>query len=239
MTSVSLVYDKDSGQFCYVASIQNTNDLYCEYGDTECTSLESTDTLDLVLFQGVFLADTYDLDGDGRLNCLDLAVLPDLLGATLATNPEAFPVFDLDGDGVIEDFEIDYYEGAFEALIAVGLDNGVFGDANGDCDLDCDDFDLLPDDSDLSIEICEPGYVMALDYDLDLVIDSSDIAQALAILQPGDLDGDRDVDATDIQTFLAWFNAQDPRADLDGDGLFSLADTTIFIGWVNNACVLN
>ncbi len=54
---------------------------------------------------------------------------------------------------------------------------------------------------------------------------------------PGDLDGNGIVDVLDLQIYISWYLAFDPRADIDGDGDVDFIDLLAFRGlWVPGFC---
>ena len=51
-----------------------------------------------------------------------------------------------------------------------------------------------------------------------------------------DTDGDGELTFDDVQGFVAWYNASDPRADFNADGEWTFDDIQLFVGAYNGGC---
>lgn len=162
---------------------------------------------------------TYDLSGDGRFNQADIDLM---LGRIGSTDEGDIGRFDRDFDGAITPTDIDL----FQDLLDAGTGSGEFGDANGDGFVTCVELDHAQ--SLVGTELCDAGYVIEYDDDLDGVIDAADISALAAVARPrADLDGSGAVDGGDNAAILAAWGTNDPAADLNGSGVvdaFDLAD---------------
>jgi len=173
----------------------------------------------------------YDVNKDGRFNTLDVDALRDLFGP-VTSETERWDLFD---DGASADVIDEADADELEALIAAGLDSGIFGDGDSDGDVDCADYGLLQ--SLLGKTLCDPEYLISLDWDLDGDIDAADDAALDAITKPqGDVDGDDFVGSMDLALVQGAWGTDDEAADLNGDGVVGSADLGLVLGDWNSTC---
>lgn len=167
----------------------------------------------------------FDVNEDGRFNALDIQELADNIG-TMDANFIAR--WDIDQDGAIDQDDVDF----MQMLIDAGLDSGVFGDADGDGDVDCTDRDAMVAAQGLTL--CDEGYNIALDANVNGVINQADL-NAMDAIPPsplGDIDKDGDVDGADLSQLLAAWETSNPDADLNDDGVVNGSDlATLLANW--------
>ncbi len=168
----------------------------------------------------------FDVNGDGRFNIHDL----NALGSHLNTqDQDIIGRFDLDGSSGINQGDIDI----LESYIDVGLDSGVFGDANEDGVVDCSDRSgLLLEGYDLE----DAEYVVTMDFNLDGLIDASDLAVADTVIPTADFNRDGGINATDISDFYDAYQLGDLSADLDQSGGVTADDLTLFFVMYGEGC---
>jgi len=188
---------------------------------------ESGDPIQFIQLE--FDDDVYDINMDGRFNQGDVDLLPQFLGATSDTE---VGLYDLDGDMAVTMQDLSL----FQALIDSGLGSGEFGDANGEGVPSCDELDDLVALGDASL--CDSPYVIEFDFDLDGYVDSSDVAEMMAVARPrGDLDGDGIVGAGDLGLLLSAWGSDDPLADTDGSGNVGPEDLGFLLStWDRTSC---
>lgn len=132
---------------------------------------------------------TFDRNADGRFNQADVDSLAAIVGTPDASDPGELLVWDFNGDGVIDEEDVEKVQFAIDA----GVGAGILGDLDQDSDADCDDFDLLPASPNYTIG--DNDYLAQLDADLDGDNDAAD------------LNGDQSWDFYDVQTWLGWVSA--------------------------------
>jgi len=179
---------------------------------------------------GMTFADAdFDANGDGRFNAPDIPALVSLLGTQ---DPDVISRWDFNRDGVFDQTDIDFVQ----ALVDEGLDSGIFGDADRDGVVRCDDRDALL--ANLGASLCGAGYNISLDQDLDGDNDAADL-DALDAIPPsplGDLNHDGIVNSNDISAILNLFGSNDPEGDLNGDGVVNSADISFILSNFNMTC---
>ncbi|MFG0258154.1 MAG: hypothetical protein ACF8GE_09655 [Phycisphaerales bacterium JB043] len=176
--------------------------------------------------------DAYDLDGDGRFSCSDVAFLQNFVNTS--TMPDDYDA-DLDflDDWSKPNPENDQADVDFlQSLIDAGAGSGLAGDGNGDCSVTCADYGLVV--SAFGSVFGDAQYTIALDTDLDKDIDSDDVDYVLANLtgscDPADFNGDGCVDGADLGLLLlAWGACSGCPQDLTGDGNVDGADLGILL----------
>jgi hypothetical protein len=163
-----------------------------------------------------FVECDHDVDGDGRLSCVDLVRVQELVLA--GGQP-----YDVHAD-VVRDGIIDSVDAAvFSALVDSRVVSGLSGDADFSCSRTCNDLILF--DAAAPAMIGQPEYSLSLDSDLDGDLDSTDRATLLTGI--GDLNLSGAVDFGDVTTVLKnWGSCSGCTADFDFDGVVGFADLT-------------
>lgn len=174
----------------------------------------------------VFTDATFDANADGRFNVDDLGAINALIGSTDSGD---LIRFDADGDGIIDVEDVS----VVASLLGAGADSGLFGDANQDGVIDCEDrFGLGLTGQTLS----NSGYVITMDFDLDGLIDASDIAAADAVIPTADVNRDGGVDGGDLGDFFAAFELGTADADVNNDGGVDASDLSLFFSMFSAGC---
>lgn len=160
-----------------------------------------------------------DLNGDGRTNQDDLDYLAQLIGSF-------DPQVDFNGDGIVDAYDV----GIFQTFLEIAMDQGVFGDADGDGDYDCDDYVFLLSNTSLfeGTLLDDPGYRVTLDTDFDGVLDATDYEALMLAFISADFDQSGFVDTDDYDAFVFAFVAGDPSADIDRSGFVDTDDFDAF-----------
>ncbi len=171
---------------------------------------------------------TFDLNADGRFNQADIDLAFGLVGSL---DEGDIGRYDRDGDGAITPNDIMLLQDLFDA----GTGAGDFGDANADGFVTCAELDEAR--TLVGLEICDAGYIIEYDDDLDGLIDGTDIAALEAIATPReDLDGSGEVDGGDTAALVAAWGTDDPAADLDGSGTVGGEDLAVLIAAWGAVC---
>lgn len=174
-----------------------------------------------------------DVDADRRLNALDVGALERLLGSTQVSHLEKWD-FNSSGDIDAEDVLL------LNAVVASGFQSGVFADADGDLDADCDD--LTASVGKFGFELGDPEYFAALDADLDGVTDNNDRHWVHLKILPGDITADGVVGQADVGALLAAYGTciGDPAynifADLDASGCVGQSDLGLLNAAYGSSC---
>lgn len=187
-------------------------------------------TLTMSAMSFVFTDKELDYDGDDRFGQADILGL-DLVIPT--TDPDLLERFDIDGDGVVSQDDLDF----LQEIITCGLGAGIFGDYTGNGLTDCDDLaGVLGHTYGPAVVLGTSGYRIELDEDLDGDNDSEDRCAALQTIQPADLTCDGVLNFDDLDAWIAAYLANDPLADIDGNGILNLDDEEAFIDSYTNGC---
>lgn len=188
--------------------------------------------------QATFTDGDLDVNGDGRFNEDDAALLSTIIAQmALESDPEErdaieapyLPSFDFDSDGHIDNDDVMF----LESLLAAGMDSGYFGDTNRDGTVDCQDR------GGLSLEgytLDDAEYVITMDYNLDGLIDATDIAAANAWIPTADIDRNGGIDGADLGAFFALFDVGDSAVDFDHNGGIDGGDLAIFFDMFDAGC---
>ncbi|MAY75958.1 MAG: hypothetical protein CMJ31_14810 [Phycisphaerae bacterium] len=190
----------------------------------------------------------FDLDhnADDRFNQHDLNAVLSIatVSATPTSNPSLFPGWDLNGDQV---FDLDDWD-AWDALLNSAIDgpivnHGVFGDFDGDGDVDCDDYNARPCPWTIGMNetVCNASsdYSVRLDYNLDGQLDGVDEAAFFDLFDDANLqDLDKVVDGADNIRFLQLYGAMDAAADLAAPyGTWDVADVVAWLQLFGASCL--
>ena len=108
-----------------------------------------------------------DVDDSGRFNADDVDELESYLEST---DPDLLDRFDFNSSGDIDQEDVD----VLAALVDAGLHAGVFGDWDGDGDVDCPS--MVWTGPAFIYTLGQAGYKIRFDYDLDGDMDSIDEA---------------------------------------------------------------
>lgn len=149
--------------------------------------------------------------------------------------------FDIDGNSAIDDWDISTLE-----LLATLAGSGLFGDADKDGDVDCDDLVIATSHTyGLTVLSGTSGYIIELDYDLDGDNDADDKDAAIElfrVMEPANWVFDDTIDSLDLTAYLNAFLNADPAADIyppgNPDGLINLFDYDLFQNYYSNPSCL-
>lgn len=201
-----------------------------------------------------------DIDGDGDLDCVTANSNSNNVTGILNTNgtftsalrgnfalnsvssPNGIRLSDLDDDGdldAIVSYREDLEGGGVNTLINDGtgvfaspIDHVVPGICTG---MNIGDFDQ-DGDSDVALSMLESGSVL----DFVKVLTNGCTGSIAPPPCPGDVDGDRDIDLTDLSTLLSNFGAASgqtrTQGDLDGDGDVDLSDLAQLLANFGGSC---
>ena len=176
-----------------------------------------------------------DVDGDGRLSHADVDALAAIVAAG-SPPQDVLDAYDFNNNGVLDSGDVD-----FLGYMLGCIGSGIFGDADGDGDTDCDDWAIIAaaknsPDTFNAANANAVNYNIALDYDLDGDLDDDDFFALQAMFEPADFAAPYGVlTFADVQAQLGLFGAMDPRADLAAPyGVFNFADEQAFLGAYGN-----
>ncbi len=176
----------------------------------------------------------HDVTADGRFNQDDVDFLVNsVLGTPLASDILYTDRFDFDGNGVVDNADID----VVQCFVDACLDARRIGDANCDNVIDCDDLSLALSQPFAGESFTGTVYNVGFDTDLDGDNDAADkaiIAERMLQVEPANLIFDNALDFFDIAEFLNLLTAQDPKADFNGDGSIDFFDQQIFLNAMSN-----
>lgn len=198
------------------------------YSKTVQGSLPTGQSVQIGMSRFSFSDGALDVNGDGRFNQLDSAALFDLICAS-GCDPNLIERFDFDGSLSINQADVDF----LESLIAAGMSSGIFGDANQDGIVDCNDRGGL---SLSGYAIGDPEFIIEMDYNLDGLIDASDIAEADAWIPTADIDRDGGVTAGDLDAFFVLYGAGDLAVDFNHNGGVEAGDLDVFFEMFQVGC---
>lgn len=155
-----------------------------------CPPIQPGSTFEIITIDSPILA--WDLNNDGRFTPADLS--PATISNALQTCTSSSNLdleclgfqFDLNGDRNFDQDDLDIFADLFNC----GIGTGLFGDANQDGRVNCDDlaaatiFPLVGlGTTPPSIPIGDPDYIFELDFDLDGLIDTNDETAFFNLLQ--------------------------------------------------------
>lgn len=203
-----------------------------------CTGTEFTfGALSSIVFTDAQL----DANGDGRFNERDWPLIQALLNSTDPDDLAKYNLFvedDLNQNGDPSDDQVIAQEDLdiIRSILDAGLGAGEFGDWNGDGVVDCADYAGAP--STFDAEICDPGYLVELDFDLDGDNDGDDRTAFESLFPTADLaDPFGVLDLSDLTAFMAAFNNTEPLADLAPPySVWDLNDLTAFMDAFQSPC---
>lgn len=179
----------------------------------------------------------FDLSGDGRFSSVDLDLASAYVGLAPPTN---YPGFDLNGDGTYDQSEAD----ALAEIVSQNYDSKEFGDVNDDGQL-CFTGDYV--DSGYfanGYTFDSANYKIALDFNLDGAIDSTDEAAydawVLPLLHDPDFNQDGNLDSDDVSALIDMVAGGTPPSSIDPDydnsGNVDAGDVDKLIDMIAGSC---